>query len=245
MTVNLGQGLMDYMNTPVSIIVVEDDQSLGRSLMDGLTELGFHVTWHESIQGLRAEIEQRRPNLILLDLGLPDGDGIEFLESLSMASGRPAVIVITARDRIQDKVSALGCGADDYLVKPFNFLELVARIRVQVRHQEDGSAAPTDLEIGPLTIRLLNREVMRDGELIQLSPREFDLLACLAKAAGDVVSRDQIARVVWNTNLNYAGINNLIDVHMSKLREKIDRGRAEKMIQTIRGSGFALRSNDE
>ena len=131
------------------------------------------------------------------------------------------------------------------MVKPFNFLELVARIRVQVRHQEEGSAAPTDLEIGPLTIRLLNREVMRDGELIQLSPREFDLLACLAKAAGDVVSRDQIARVVWNINLNYAGINNLIDVHMSKLREKIDRGRAEKMIQTIRGAGFALRANDE
>jgi two-component system copper resistance phosphate regulon response regulator CusR len=229
------------MSTPVSIILIEDDRNLGRSLADGLTEAGFDVSWHQGIGGLRTEIEERKPNLVLLDLGLPDGDGIKLLRSLSTAPVRPAVIVITARDRLQDKLSALGDGADDYLVKPFDFLELVARIRVQIRHQNMAPPQPTDLVIGPLTLSLLTREVFRDGEPVQLSPREFELLACLAKAEGKIVSREQIAMDVWNTDRNYTGINNLIDVHISKLREKLDKGHKEKLIQTIRGAGFALR----
>jgi len=153
------------------------------------------------------------------------------------------IIVLTARDTVADRVKGLDAGADDYLVKPFAFAELLARIRVLLRRGR--LRAPRQLTVGPLALDVVMRKVVRDGQSIEVTAREFELLEFLMRFDGQVVSRETLAREVWNESGRTAPLDNVIDAHMARLRRKVDADRAVKMIHTIRGVGFVLREGED
>ena len=153
------------------------------------------------------------------------------------------IIVLTARDTVADRVEGLDAGADDYLVKPFAFAELLARIRVLLRRGR--LPAPRQLTVGPLALDVVMRTVVRDGQSIEVTAREFELLEFLMRFDGQVVSRETLAREVWKESGRTAPLDNVIDAHMARLRRKVDADRAVRMIHTIRGVGFVLREGED
>lgn len=224
----------------MQVMLVEDDLMLSSTLAKGLAEAGFIVskcgTAEEAIR--RAGLEPA--DLVVLDIGLPDASGLEVLRFLRSRGSHVPVIVLTARDSIRDRVSGLDAGADDYLVKPFAFDELLARIRVCLRRNPLPDAPV--LQVDDLTIDVLNRQARRGTSVLDLTSQEFDLLRYLAVHAGKTVSRDMIARDVWRLQSRATPLDNVIDVHMSHLRMKVDKGFDRKLIQTIRGVGFILKA---
>ena len=213
------------------LLVVEDDPTISEQLRTGLTREGFEV---ERVATGRDALEVPLPDLVLLDLGLPDLDGRVVCRELRARSDVPIIVVTAHGDEI-DRVSLLELGADDYVVKPFGFRELVARIRAVLRRTSGGDiSADVPIEVGGLQIDRRAHRVTRSGELVSLTPKEYDLLAYLAAQPGMVHSRDQIISDVWDEN--WWGSTKTLDVHIASLRRKV----GADMIETVRGVGFIV-----
>jgi DNA-binding response OmpR family regulator len=215
--------------TGLSVLIVEDDPGIAGSLVRGLAKAGYEV---RSVGTAAAALAADAADVVLLDLGLPDGDGTELCAALRARSDA-AILVITARGEEPDRVSALDAGADDYLVKPFGFAELMARIRAVLRRTR--AADSHLLRHGPLVIDTRIRRVTLDGDEAILTPTEFDILECLASDPGRVVGRQEILERVWNTH--WYGPTRVLDVHIAALRRKLgDPG----IIITVYARGFRL-----
>jgi DNA-binding response OmpR family regulator len=221
-----------------NLLIIEDDPAIRSALMRALDDRGHAVASAPgAMQGLQAALESA-PDLIILDLGLPDLDGVELLRMLRAVSRTP-VIVATARDDDVDIVRALDAGADDYVVKPFSAQTMDARIRAILRRSSSAEAAPRTIVVGGLEIDLKGRVVTLDGQQLDLSPREFDLLAYLAARPGDVVTKRELLTEVWQ--VPYGGADKTVDVHMSWLRRKLGETASEpRFLHTVRGVGVKL-----
>jgi len=224
----------------MDILIIEDDARLGMSLAKGLKEAGFTVQLASTLAVGRALLRKEEVRLVVLDLGLPDGDGVDLVEECRRVDSPVPIVVTTARGELEARIRGLDAGADDYLVKPVAFAELLARIRAQLRRLNK-AAAPC-CRIGDLDLNLRTRTATRGGRAIELTPREFDLLAYLMEHGGQVVSREMLARDVWRVRARITSLDNVIDVHISRLREKIDHGTAP-LLRTVRGVGFSLRED--
>jgi DNA-binding response OmpR family regulator len=214
------------------ILLVEDEDAIAEPLADGLRREGFDV---ERAATGEAALEAAEPDLVLLDLRLPDTDGLDVCRRLRERSGVP-IIVVTARGEEADRVVGLELGADDYVVKPFGLRELIARIRAVTRRTSAQSHVHGPLRVGGLEIDERARRAQLDGHPLDLTPKEFDLLAALARDPGAAVSRRRLLEEVWETT--WLGSSKTIDVHVAALRRKLgDPG----WIETVRGVGFRLR----
>jgi two-component system response regulator RegX3 len=215
------------------VLLVEDEQSVAEPLADGLRREGFEVTW---VANAADAIAAREHDLVLLDLRLPDRDGYEVCRELRGRSRVP-IIVISARGEEIDRVVGLELGADDYLVKPFGFRELLARINAVTRRVGERTPAAAIHHLGALTVDSDGRRVVLGGDELELTAKEFDLLAALAARPGAVVSRQRLLDEVWNGRHNLA--TKTIDVHVASLRRKLGN---PAWIETVRGIGFRLRA---
>ena len=224
------------------VMVVEDDAMMAATLAKGITEEDYRVTSCGTAAEALQCIEDDPPDLVLLDIGLPDRSGLTVLRELRSRKFLVPVIILTARDAVQDRVKGLDAGADDYLVKPFAFTELLARIRARLRRPE--VPEPTLLRAGDLVIDVLNRRVMRGSREIVLTSQEFALLRYLVDNVEKTVSRDMIARDVWRIESRATPLDNVIDVHVSHLRAKVDKGFDRELIRTVWGVGFALKVDE-
>ena len=221
------------------MLIVEDEHKLASALEEGLIGEGYETTVEHSGEGAFFRISTEAFDAVLLDLTLPGRSGIEILTALRARGLDTRVLILTARDSLDDRVLGLDSGADDYLVKPFAFAELVARLRAL--HRRGRSSAPLRHRIADLELDLPSRVVTRAGGPIDLTVREFDLLEYLMRFAGEVVSRETLARDVWRERVRSETMNNVIDVHVARLRSRIDADRAVRLVHTIRGRGFTLR----
>lgn len=221
------------------ILIVEDENKLAVALKESLEYEDFTVDIaHTGEEGF-FRVNERHYDLVILDIMLPGRDGIDVLRTLRKRNRQTPVIVLTARDTIEDRVLGLDAGADDYLAKPFAVPELLARIRALSRRSRGDN--PTALRFFGLEIDLITRDVMRDGTPIELTAKEFELLEYLLRRQGTVVTREMLARDIWKMSVRAVPLDNVIDVHMTRLRKKIDQGFAFPLLQTIRGVGFILR----
>ncbi len=224
----------------MNILVVEDDSKTAQAICRGLVGEGYQVVTAVPASDGAFTVDPEALDLVLLDWMLPGRDGIDILKSLRAKSARLPVLMLTARDTIEDRVLGLDSGADDYLAKPFAFAELLARVRVLLRRS--GLAEPLRRRVQDLLIDLASRRVWRGGEEVLLTPREFDLLAFLARHEGQVVTRQMLAHEVWREINRATPLDNVIDVHLTHLRGKVDGGRKARLIQTVRGVGIVLRA---
>lgn len=222
------------------ILVIEDDHRMSAALVSGLEAAGYEViAAHSGEEGFFL-VHTTRPDLLLLDLTLPQRNGLEILRQIRREGIDVRVLILTSHNTVDDRVEGLRTGADDYLGKPFSFPELVARIDALLRRIL-APAAPSGLLIGDLRIDTRARTASRSGTLLELTSREFDLLLYLAENRGNTVSREMLARDVWRETSRYTPIDNVIDVQMARLRRKVDDPFAVKLLQTVRGLGFSLR----
>ena len=224
------------------ILVVEDEQKVANALREGLEGERYEVVVERTGEGAFFRVNTESFDVILLDLTLPGRDGLEILQALRQRGMKTPVLVVTARDSLNDRVAGLDAGADDYLIKPFAFAELVARIRALVRR---GRVAETPrLSVGDLEMDLVTRKVTRAGQPVELTVREFELLEYLMRYHGQVVSRETLARDVWKETARTTPLDNVIDVHIARLRRKVDIDYPVKLIHTVRGVGFVLREGE-
>jgi two-component system, OmpR family, copper resistance phosphate regulon response regulator CusR len=225
--------------TPLRILLIEDETKLGQALKDGLEEDHHTVTLAQTGEEGFFLAQTESFDLFILDVMLPGRDGIEILRNLRQLGDRTRALLLTSKDAVEDRVRGLDAGADDYLVKPFAFPELQARIRALVRRgaPED----PATLRLGDLELDQLRHAVARGGAPIDLTPREFELLEYLLKQQGQVVSREMLGRDVWQEQARHTPLDNVIDVHIARLRRKLDDGFDRRMLHTVRGVGFVLR----
>ena len=222
------------------VLLIEDDAKTARALASGLSSEGFEpMTATTGEEGFFL-LSRESFDFVVLDWMLPGRDGIEVLRTLRARGAKTPVLLLTARDAVDDRVLGLNAGADDYLVKPFAFAELLARIRALLRRAD--FANPLRLQIGDLTLDVQTRCVVRGSREIALTPREFDLLAFLVQHHDETVTRQMIAREVWREPNRATPLDNVIDVHLAHLRRKLDDGENVKLIQTVRGVGFVLRA---
>jgi len=224
------------------VLVVEDEQKVANALREGLEGERYDVIVERTGEDAFFRLTTEAFDLILLDLGLPGRDGLQILTTLRGKGVKTPVLVLTARDTLQDRVAGLDSGADDYLVKPFAFAELLARIRALMRRGRSGEAPR--LAVGDLSMDLITRKVMRGGQPVELTVREFELLEYLMRYEGQVVSRETLARDVWKETARTTPLDNVIDVHIARLRRKVDVERPVKLIHTVRGVGFMLREGE-
>jgi len=227
----------------VRILVVEDDRKVAKALREGLQaehydvriasngEEGFFLVNHETF------------DVVLLDLMLPRRDGIEVLTTLRKRGLQTPVLILTAKDTVEDRVHGLDLGADDYLVKPFAFPELVARIRALLRRGRMDQILK--LQLDDLEMDLITRRVTRRGSPIDLTAKEFELLEYLLRHQGQVVSREMLARDVWQVTARATPLDNVIDVSIARLRRKVDDSFDKKLLHTVRGVGFVLGGKQE
>ncbi len=226
----------------MKILIVEDEPKTGDYLKQGLGEAGLIVDLaRDGWEGL--ELARSGPyDLLILDVMLPGLDGWQVLAGLRRAGVETPVLFLTARDQVEDRVKGLELGADDYLVKPFAFAELLARVRTLLRRGRSG-LEPTVLKVADLELDLLRRRVSRGGDRIDLTAKEFALLELFMRRAGEVLPRSLIASQVWD--MNFDSDTNVIDVAVRRLRGKVDEGHAPKLIHTVRGMGYVLEAARE
>ncbi|MDX2266563.1 MAG: response regulator transcription factor [Bryobacter sp.] len=217
------------------ILVVEDEKRISDFLGRGLESAGFQVDIAATGQAAIDLVHQADHDLVILDLMLPDMDGLSVLEKIRNRKTNPPVIILSARGAVEDRVKGLELGADDYLTKPFAFVELLARVRVLLRR---GQPTPERLAVGELSLDCIRRKVTRAGENIELAPKEFSILEYLMRNKGRPLSRTMIVEHVWD--MDYDGLTNIVDVYIRHLRSKIDDRFPTKMIQTVRGVGYML-----
>jgi len=227
----------------VRVLIVEDEKKVAKALRDGLEaehyevrvastgEEGFFLVNHESF------------DVVVLDLMLPQRDGLEVLTTLRRRGLQTPVLILTAKDTVDDRVHGLDSGADDYLVKPFAFPELLARIRALLRRGRPDQILK--LQQDDLAMDLVTRNVARAGQTLELTVKEFELLEYLLRHAGQVVSREMLGREVWHVTARATPLDNVIDVTIARLRRKIDDPFERKLLHTVRGVGFLLRSERE
>ena len=222
-----------------AVLVVEDEQKVAAALQEGLEREGYAVAVAPTGEDAFFRVNTERFDVVLLDLTLPGRDGLEILKALRQRGLDTRVLILTARDTLDDRVKGLDSGADDYLVKPFAVAELIARIRALVRRGRVVEAPR--LGVGDLTMDLWTRKVTRAGRSIDLTAREFELLEHLLRFERQVVSRDTLAREVWQERGRTSTLDNVIDAHVARLRKKIDHDFPVKLVHTIRGVGFVVR----
>jgi len=228
------------MSDPL-VLVVEDEPQMRRFIRAALTSHAYRVLETDRASQAIALITSHNPDLLLLDLGLPDGDGIDLTRQIREWSRVP-IIVLSARGREEDKVTALDVGADDYLTKPFGVNELLARMRVALRHAQDTQSSPTVFEFGALHIDCALRRVQVQGNTVHLTPTEYKLLLLLAQNAGKVLTHRQILKDVWGPN--HVSQPHYVRVHMAELRKKVELDPARpKLLITEPGVGYRLRSD--
>lgn len=219
---------------PMRILVIEDEKKIGGFLERGLSEEGHRVQVVEDLAAARSAVQFEQYDLLIVDRMLPDGDGLSVVRELRREGDRTPAICLTARDRIDEKVEGLYGGADDYIVKPFEFEELLARIAAVTRR----TPAADLIEVGDLVIDVPAHRVYRGEDEIQLTAQEFDLLHYLAENAGRVLSRTRILEAVWD--MTHDPRTNVVDVYISYLRSKIDPDSDRSLIHTVRGVGYVL-----
>jgi len=221
------------------ILVVEDEKKIAAFIRRGLMEQGYVVDVAEDgEQGLEYALA-RKVDLVILDVLLPKRDGWSLIEEIRKAAIQTPVLFLTARDSVPDRVKGFDLGADDYLIKPFHFSELIARVRSLLRRAPE--RRDETITVGDLEIDQRRHKVVRSGQAINLTPKEFSLLLFLASSAGDIVSRTEIVEQVWDINFDTG--TNVVDVMMRRLRAKVDDPFDKKMIQTIRGVGYVLQAD--
>ncbi|MEV9501495.1 response regulator transcription factor [Bacillus safensis] len=222
------------------ILVVEDEKKIARVLSLELEYEGYLVTVKETgMAGLQA-LEEDSFDLVLLDVMLPELSGLEVLRRVRKTNTATPIILITARGSVPDKVSGLDLGANDYITKPFDIEELLARIRAQLRlniHAQEEKE--TELSIADLTVNEKTREIQRAGQMLELTPREYDLLVHLLNHQQQVLTRDQLLTAVWG--FDYFGDTNVVDVYIRYLRKKIDYPFEKQLIHTVRGVGYVMK----
>ena len=224
------------------VLLIEDETKVADALKQGLEAEGYDAvvarTGEDGFYLLSSEVFE----VVILDLMLPGRDGLEILETLRRRGVETPVLVLTARDAVDDRVVGLDAGADDYLVKPFAFPELLARIRALLRRGRSDKSLR--LVCGDLELDLVTRRVLRAGQSVDLTAREFELLEYLMRHEPQVVSREMLAGEVWKESTRATPLDNVIDVHIARLRKKIDHGSPNKLIHTVRGLGFIFREGE-
>lgn len=223
----------------MKILVVEDDVKTASFLLKGLKEAGYVVEHaHDGEEGIR-QMSVAVPDVVIADLMLPKMDGLAMIAEMARRRWRPLTIILSAKASLDDRIKGLHTGADDYLTKPFAFSELLARVQALLRRATP-IAEPTQLVVDDLVLDLLSREACRQGQRIDLQPREFSLLEYLMRNAGRVVSKTMIMEHVWD--YNFDPLTNVVEVRVSHLRDKVDRPFGRKLIHTVRGAGYVLRA---
>jgi two-component system, OmpR family, copper resistance phosphate regulon response regulator CusR len=229
---------------PARILLIEDEAKTARAVLNGLKAEGFAPAWAATGEDGFFLLSSERFDAVILDWMLPGRSGLEILKAVRAKDSKTPVLLLTARDALEDRVAGLDCGADDYLVKPFALAELAARLRALLRRATVDSSTEektTHWQVADLDVDLTARRVCRARRVIDLTPRELDLLIQLLREAGRIVSRETLAREVWQEVRRATPLDNVIDVHIARLRRKIDDGFACRLIHTVRGVGFVLR----
>lgn len=224
-----------------AILIVEDERKLSRVLQLELDYENYKTEIADNGNDALRLMEESDWDLVLLDIMLPGLSGLEVLRRIRRTDDGTPIILLTARDEVHDKVSGLDLGANDYITKPFQIEELLARIRVHLRKPVTQKGNEKQLTIGNLHVDLNAHEVKRAGQAIELTPREFDLLVCLLKNKNIVLTRDQLIENVWG--FDYFGDTNVVDVYIRYLRQKMDKGHEHAYIQTVRGVGYTIKDH--
>ncbi len=220
----------------MKVLIVEDQQRLGQFLERGLRECAYTVKWVGTCKDALDALAEEAFDIVILDLGLPDGDGIEMLERWRASGFNEPILILSARDSVEDRIKGLDVGADDYLPKPFSFEELLARVRSLVRRQS--STKQVVLEHRGVRLDLLSHTAQVNGRPIDLTSREYALLEIFMQNPGRILTRTLISEKIWASN--YDVDTNLLDVYMSRLRTKLETSAAKPLFKTIRGVGYQL-----
>jgi two-component system OmpR family response regulator/two-component system copper resistance phosphate regulon response regulator CusR len=223
----------------MNVLVVEDDPVIGKSLSKGLTEAGHECVWVKNGQQGLDRILSQRFDVIVLDLLLPEMPGLEVLRQIRTTGVRTPILLLTALGSVEDRVTGLKAGADDYLVKPFAFPELMARLEAVCRRTVD--RPPAVMTVGDLRLDLTTRRLQKGNHEIDLTPTEFSILELLMRHAGQAVTRKMLCEHLWDTD--WEGTTNVIEVHINRIRKKVDEEGNTSIIQTVRGRGYALRAS--
>ena len=231
--------MMEGVEKEVNVLIVEDDKYISNFICMSLKQEGYHYLKADTGREAIGLSYANNPDVVILDLGLPDMDGMEVIEHIRSNSDKP-IIVVSARQEETEKIKALDLGADDYLIKPFDFDELLARIRVLTRKRSTHRTSV--ITISDLKIDTGSHSVIRGARPIELSSREYAILEYMALNQGRVLSREQIEQHAWN--YDFEGGSNVVDVYIRYLRKKIDEGFGCKLIHTVRGVGYVLRKEE-
>ncbi|GEN88229.1 response regulator transcription factor [Oceanobacillus sp. FSL W8-0428] len=225
------------------ILIVEDEQKISRVLQLELDYEGYETTVASNGKQALEYLESQEWGLVLLDIMIPELSGLEVLRRVRRQGNETPVILLTARDEVYDKVNGLDLGANDYITKPFQIEELLARIRANLRKKVQVGPGNETLQMGDLQVDTAAHEVTRSGNIIDLTPREYDLLVCLLENKNRVLTREQLIEKVWG--FDYFGETNVVDVYIRYLRQKIDKGYDKAFIQTIRGVGYSIKEGNQ
>ena len=219
------------------ILLAEDDQTLGQGIVDGLVYQGYAVDWMEDGQKTYQALQTQNFDAVILDIGLPGCDGLSIVQRIRQQKNRTPILLLTARDAIDDRVKGLDIGADDYMTKPFDFSELIARLRALVRRTVD--RAIPEIRVGDVVLDPAARTVYQSDELVKLSRREFTLLECLLANAGAVVSKSKLFEAIyaWHDEVD----SNVLEVHIHHLRRKF----GSDFIKTVRGVGYIIQNPEK
>ncbi len=220
----------------MKILIVEDQHKLGKFLHQGLTECAYTVSWVRTCREARDALAESAYDVIVLDLSLPDGDGLDLLKQWRKSGFNEPVLILSARDTVESRIKGLDLGADDYLAKPFSFEELVARVRSLVRRQSAVKLAV--LEHRGIVVDLASRTVRIDGDEIELTRREYALLEIFMLNVGRILTRTLISEKIWSSQNEVD--TNLLDVYMSRLRNKLETKADKPLFKTVRGVGYQL-----
>ena len=227
--------VLHWRRKRMRILIVEDEKRIQDFLSRGLESAGYAVDVAGDGASAVNLVHGTEYDLVILDLMLPDTDGLTVLQKIRNRKASPPVCILSARDAVDDRVKGLELGADDYLVKPFAFVELLARVRALLRR---GQPTPERLQVGDLALDCIRRKVTRGADPIELAPKEFSILEYMMRNQGRPLSRTMIVEHVWD--MDYDGLTNIVDVYIRHLRSKIDDLYPEKMIHTVRGIGYML-----
>ena len=223
------------------ILVIEDEPKLGEALQEGLRAEQYEVALAQTGEDGFYLAQAEKFDLVVLDVMLPGRSGLEILTTMRVRGFKTPVLILTARDAVEDRVRGLDAGADDYLVKPFAFPELLARIRALGRRGAPETSPK--LQVADLQMDVEARSVRRGGQTLELTAREFELLEYLVRHQGHVVSREMLTREVWKEAGRHTPLDNVIDVHVARLRRKVDEQFEQKLVHTVRGVGFVVREH--